>query len=202
MVDAGIGRLLIPSLRQGIADVVPVRLPFYENWLTPPGLPTGRKFGLAPLHAVLSFLRLEGEPTYTQIMHRAGCYTGDWAFDELPSFRRALVRRSPGFLRVRTALWLSRGMIRQTFRGSTSRVRVRKGVGTIELRGSIFCDVRETTDRPMCAFYCAALARFLERFGIDAAVDVSGCRAAGGGRCTMAITIRNPGGAEPAVQAA
>ena len=68
MVDAGIGRLLIASLHQGIADVVPTRLPFYENWLTPPGLSSGRKFGLAPLHAVLSFLRLEGEPTYTQIM--------------------------------------------------------------------------------------------------------------------------------------
>jgi hypothetical protein len=202
MVDAGIGRLLIASLHQGIADVIPVRLPFYENWLTPPGLTSGRKFGLAPLHAVLSFLRLEGEPAYTQIMHRAGRYAGEWAFDELSSFRRALVRRCPASLRVRTALWLSRGMIRQTFRGSTSRVKVKKGVGTIELRGSIFCEVRETMDRPMCAFYCAALARFLDRFGIDAALDVSACRAAGGGCCTMAITIRGRRAAESAAQAA
>ena len=202
MVDAGIGRLLIASLHQGIADIVPARLPFYENWLTPPGLSSGRKFGLAPLHAVLSFLRLEGESTYTQIMHRAGGYAGEWAFDELSPFRRALVWRSPAFLRVRTALWLSRGMIRQTFRGSTSRVTIKKGVGTIELSGSIFCEVRETTDRPMCAFYCAALARFLERFGIAAAVDVSACRAARGGRCTMAIAIRDPRAAESAAQTA
>ena len=202
MVDAGIGRLLIASLHQGIADVVPTRLPFYENWLTPPGLSSGRKFGLAPLHAVLSFLRLEGEPTYTQIMQCAGGYTGEWAFDELSSFRRAFVRRCPTPLRARTALWLSRRMIRQTFRGSTSRVKVRKGVGTIELRGSIFCEVREKTDRPMCAFYSAALARFLERFDIDAAIDVAACRAAGGGRCTMAITIRGPRAAESAAQAA
>ena len=41
MVDAGIGRLLIASLHQGIADVAPTRLPFYENWLTPPGLRDG-----------------------------------------------------------------------------------------------------------------------------------------------------------------
>jgi bacteriochlorophyll 4-vinyl reductase len=202
MVDAGIGRLLIASLHQGIADVIPVRLPFYENWLTPPGLSSGRKFGLAPLHAALSFLRLEGEPVYTQIMHRAGDYTGEWAFEELSSFRRALVSKCPTALRVRTALWLSRGMIRQTFRGSSSRVKVKKGVGTIELRGSIFCDVRETTDRPMCAFYSAALARFLARFGIDAAIDLSACRAAGGSRCTMAITIRGARAAEPTAQAA
>src|SRR5262245_29098655 len=133
MVDAGVGRLLLASLHQGIADVIPVRLPFYENWLTPPGLSSGRKFGLAPLHAVLSFLRLEGEPTYTQIMHRAGNHTGEWAFEELSAFRRTLVSRCPTPLRVRTALWLSRGMIRRTFRGSTSRVKVKKGVGTIEL---------------------------------------------------------------------
>src|SRR5918992_1431230 len=63
MVDAGIGRLLIASLHQGIADIIPARLPFYENWLTPPGLRDG-KFGLAPLHAVLSFLRLEGRASY------------------------------------------------------------------------------------------------------------------------------------------
>ena len=32
MADAGIGRLLISSLHQGIADVSPNRLEFYENW--------------------------------------------------------------------------------------------------------------------------------------------------------------------------
>ena len=106
MVDAGIGRLLIASLHQGIADIAPTRLPFYENWLTAPGL-AGRKFGLAPLHAVLSFLRLEGEPSYSQIMHRAGCYTGDWAFAELSRIQRNLVRRCPAAIRPRVALWLS-----------------------------------------------------------------------------------------------
>jgi bacteriochlorophyll 4-vinyl reductase len=201
MVDAGIGRLLLASLHQGIADVVPVRLPFYENWLTAPGL-AGRKFGLAPLHAVLSFLRLEGEPTYTQIMHRAGHYTGDWAFAELSPLQRSLVRRCPDALRARTALWLSRRMVRQTFRGSTARMKLRRGAGTIELRGSIFCEVRETMDRPLCAYYRAALARFLERAGIDAVIDLSACRAAGGGRCTMALTIRGTRLAESAAEAA
>ena len=39
---------------------LPDRLEFYENWLTVPGLREGT-IGLAPLSAVLSFLRLEGE---------------------------------------------------------------------------------------------------------------------------------------------
>ena len=61
MVDAGIGRLLISSLHQGIADVSPNRLEFYENWLSPAGMRDGR-IGLAPLGAVLSFLHREEAP--------------------------------------------------------------------------------------------------------------------------------------------
>ena len=41
MVDAGIGRLLISSLHQGIADVAPSRLEFYEEWLSPKGMRDG-----------------------------------------------------------------------------------------------------------------------------------------------------------------
>ena len=61
MVDAGIGRLLIASLHEGIADVAPLRLEFYENWLSPAGMRDGR-IGLAPLGAVLSFLYREEPP--------------------------------------------------------------------------------------------------------------------------------------------
>ena len=61
MIEAGIGRLLVASLHQGIADLLPTRLEFYEAWLNPVGLRDGR-IGLAPLAAVLSFLRQEGEP--------------------------------------------------------------------------------------------------------------------------------------------
>ena len=47
MVDAGIGRLLISSLHQGITDISPNRLEFYEEWLSPTGMRDGR-IGLAP----------------------------------------------------------------------------------------------------------------------------------------------------------
>ena len=60
MSEAGIGRVLVASLHQSIADILPTRLSFYENWLNAEGLREGT-IGLAALYAVLSFLRQEGE---------------------------------------------------------------------------------------------------------------------------------------------
>jgi bacteriochlorophyll 4-vinyl reductase len=189
MVDAGIGRLLVASLHQAIADVAPAKLPFYENWLTPPGLRDG-KFGLAPLHAVLSFLRLEGQVGYDQIMRRAGHYTAEWGYTEVPGFKRTLVRSLPAALRARAALYMSRRLVKDTFRGSRASTRLRRGSGTVDIRASIFCDVRETAPWHMCVFYSAAVERFLRRFDLDAMVDVAQCRASGGSGCTMTVTIR------------
>jgi len=59
MREAGIGRVLVASLHQAISDILPTRLGFYENWLSVEGLREGT-IGLAPLYAVLSFLRQEG----------------------------------------------------------------------------------------------------------------------------------------------
>lgn len=201
MIDAGIGRLLIASLHQGINDVVPARLPFYENWLTPPGLRDG-KFGLAPLHAVLSFLRLEGQTAYGQVMSRAGQYTADWAYMELSSVQRSLVRSLPVALRARWTLHLAGRLVKQTFRGSRASVRLKKGAGTMDIRASIFCAVREKAAWPMCVFYSAAVEQYLQRFDIDASVRVSQCKASGGKGCTMAITIRGERAAERAAEAA
>ena len=68
------------SLHQGIADLLPSRLEFYESWLNPSGLREGR-IGLAPLAAVLSFLRQEGAP-YHLVATRAGEYTAEWTVAE------------------------------------------------------------------------------------------------------------------------
>ena len=43
MRDAGIGRELVASLHQGIADILPTRLGFYENWLNAEGLTEAEK---------------------------------------------------------------------------------------------------------------------------------------------------------------
>ena len=76
MREAGIGRVLVASLHQGIADILPTRLTFYENWLNAEGLREGT-IGLAPLYAVLSFLRQEGD-AYQMITTRAGEYAAEW----------------------------------------------------------------------------------------------------------------------------
>src|SRR3989449_1088596 len=82
MREAGIGRVLVASLHQGIADILPTRLSFYENWLNAEGLREGT-IGLAPLYAVLSFLRQEGE-AYQMITTRAGEYAAEWTVASMP----------------------------------------------------------------------------------------------------------------------
>ena len=88
MKEATIGRVLVASLHQGIADILPTRLGFYENWLNAEGLREGT-IGLAPLYAVLSFLRQEGE-AYNIITTRAGEYAAEWTVQSLPPPRRAM----------------------------------------------------------------------------------------------------------------
>ena len=102
MVDAGIGRLLISSLHQGIADVSPTRLEFYENWLSPAGMRDGR-LGLAPLGAVLSFLHREEPPANELIVERAGRYAADWTFADVSALRRWYIGRLPTAMRHPTA---------------------------------------------------------------------------------------------------
>jgi len=82
MREAGIGRVLVASLHQGIADILPTRLGFYENWLNSEGLREGT-IGLAPLFAVLSFLRQEGD-AYRMITTRAGEYAAEWTVQSMP----------------------------------------------------------------------------------------------------------------------
>lgn len=188
MTDAGIGRLLVASLHQGIADLLPTRLEFYESWLNPSGLRDGR-IGLAPLAAVLSFLRLEGEP-YRLIAGRAGEYTAEWTVAGLPGFQRALIRAAPTGVRVHLVMRLARKMIRTTYKGSRAIVRWRKGVGAIDIRGSIFCEVRDRTEQPLCEFYASAIRRLMYLFDLDVEVGTEQCRATGAGQCLMSVLVR------------
>src|SRR5918994_7974118 len=97
MSEPRIGRVLVASLHQAIADVIPTRLEFYENWLNSSGLREGT-IGLAPLSAVLSFLRTEGE-AYNQITDRAGEYAADWTVSSMPALERRGVPGLPAKLR-------------------------------------------------------------------------------------------------------
>lgn len=188
MNEAGIGRLLVASLHQGIADLLPTRLEFYEAWLNPSGLRDGR-IGLAPLAAVLSFLRQEGD-VYTLITARAGEYTAEWTVADLPAFKRAVLRAAPPRLRLHLVMRLARMMIRNTYRGSRAIVRWRQGRGAVDIRGSIFCEVRDRVEQPLCEFYASAIRRLMYLFSLDVEVGTEQCRATGGGQCLMTVLVR------------
>lgn len=188
MHDGGVGRLLVASLHQGIADLLPTRLEFYESWLNPAGLRDGR-IGLAPLAAVLSFLRLEGEP-YGLIAARAGEYTAEWSVADLPAIQRTIIRAAPPALRVRLVMRIARQMVRNTYTGSRAVVRWRKGQGAVDIRGSIFCEVRDRVEHPLCEFYASAIRRLMYLFNLDVDVGTEQCRATGAGTCLMSLLVR------------
>jgi hypothetical protein len=188
MVDAGIGRLLISSLHQGIADISPNRLEFYENWLSPTGMRDGR-IGLAPLGAVLSFLHREEAPANDQIVERAGRYAADWTFADLSGLRRWYMRRLPMGMRARAALALGKKLVLATVRESKVKTRVNGSTAAIDINSALFDQLRDPATIPMRAFYASAIDRLLQHCAVDADVSVTNDQP---GAWSLAITVRGP----------
>lgn len=189
MREAGIGRVLVASLHQGIADILPNRLGFYENWLNTEGLRDGT-IGLAPFYAVLSFLRQEGD-AYHIITSRAGEYAAEWTVESMPPLVRATIRASPAWLRGRLLVRLARQLVRSSYPGSRAISRVRGGTARIDVRASIFCTVREPVRHPLCGFYAAAFTRLLTLFNLHARAEVLACRGTGEAACVMSMALSN-----------
>jgi hypothetical protein len=187
MVDAGIGRLLIASLHQGIADVSPMRLDFYENWLSPTGLSDGR-MGLAPLGAVLSFLNREEPPADRAIPARAGVWAAEWAFDATSGFRKGLLKRMPMALRTRTALGLGRALVTETITPSKVKARMKNGSGIVEIQSPLFEYLREPSSLPMRRFYASAYSEMFRLAGINGVAEVD----EGAPACRLAIRVQGP----------
>jgi bacteriochlorophyll 4-vinyl reductase len=183
----GVGRMLIASLHQGISDLMPTRLEFYENWLNPTGMRDG-KIGLAPLAAVLSFLRQEGEP-YTLVTQRAGEYAAQWTFDNLSPLQRSLIRAMPVALRTRVAMQVAKKVVTHSYHGSRAVTKFRRGEGTLTLRSSVFCTVREPFDLPLCVFYSAALSHLLTLVEVSGNVRVNACQGVGDAACVIGISV-------------
>ncbi len=183
MRDAGIGRVLVASLHQGISEVLPTRLGFYESWLDAKGLRDGT-IGLAPLYAVLSFLRQEGD-AYDKITARAGEYAAEWTVESMAPFERTLIKSSPAWLRNRLLLRLAGRLVNSSYRGSRLVSRLRRGRATMDLRGSLFCTVREAGPQPLCGFYASAFTRLNALFNLTARVEVVSCRGTGKPACLM-----------------
>ena len=183
----GIGRVLVASLHQAIADILPTRLGFYENWLSLEGLREGT-IGLAPLYAVLSFLRQEGQ-VYQIITTRAGEYAAEWTVAAMPPVQRALVKRAPEWLRRRLVLRVAAHIVRSSYSGSRAVSRFRRGTASIDVRASIFCSVREPVSSPLCGFYAAAFARLLLLFDVRAKTEVVACRGTGERTCLLKVAM-------------
>jgi len=200
MSEPRIGRVLVASLHQAIADVLPNRLEFYENWLSVAGLREGT-IGLAPLFAVLSFLRTEGT-AYAEITARAGEYAAEWTVGDLSPLERRFIRALPASLRTRAALRRARALVRETYPGSRAIMRLKRGTASIDLRGSLFCEVRETSILPLCGFYASAIARVLQQFALRADAQVTECRAASGRKgCLLSVVVSGITADEPAAAA-
>lgn len=202
MSEPKIGRLLVASLHQAIAESIPLKLEFYENWLKPLGLlKEGRVIGAASFSAALSFLRRE-EPrdVYHTVTRRAGELAALWTYDTLSWTRRRWIRLQPTpRLRLRAAMRVGRDIARAAYPGSKIVCRLHRDGGQIEVRGSIFCQVREPVDRPLCGFYEGVVVGLMELFAIRGAVRLSRCRAAGGNVCQMQVVWQagEPAPAEP-----
>src|SRR5262245_49622388 len=107
MSEARVGRLLAASLHQAIAEFMPLGVEFYEDWLGSDGV-RGRSTGMAPMIAVLGFLRTED--AYDAVMSRAGRLAAEWTVASMPSLQRRAIALLPRSLRARVAMHIAAGI--------------------------------------------------------------------------------------------
>jgi hypothetical protein len=175
-------------LHQAIADELPQRLDFYEHWLTGEGLRDG-SIGLAPMMAVVSFLRTEGD-VYDLVMRRAGILAADWTLASLPSWRCRVIGWLPRGWRIRAAVRLAAEIARSVSSLSRVSAKWRGKRARIEVKSSVFCSVRETHAAPLCVFYAALCARVLGHFAIAASGNVEQCHAVdGSASCVVGLEV-------------
>ncbi len=185
MSEPQIGRALASGLHQAITELMPTRVEFYESWITPKRIREGQ-LGRARVAAVISFLREEGA-AYDAVMSQAGRYTTDWTLDTLSGPRRAMLTQLPRPLRLRGVLGLADRVVRGLHDEVRFEWRVRRGVAAVTVDGSLFCQVREPTEVPLCRFYGAVIERCLEAFGFEGVAESSRCRATGEAACELIV---------------
>jgi hypothetical protein len=173
--DVRLGRVLVMTLHQAIAEELPTRADFYEHWLGPDRW-RDAGLGLAPMAAVLGFLRTEGD-AYWRVMTRAGRLAGEWTWQATPVWRRQWVQRLPRGWRRRTlARWFARE-VAEIYPQTTAVVRVSKDACVFTIRGSVFCGSREVPDAPLCGFYAEMAAALFAAAGMPASGRMETCRA-------------------------
>jgi hypothetical protein len=194
MTEVHLGRLLAASLHQAIGEELPMRLEFYEHWLHSEGMRDG-SIGVAPMVAILGFLRTEGE-AYERVMVKAGDLSAEWTLLSFSPARRRVITMLPRWLRVRAAVRAARDVALSVSSGTRVSARVRGTSATIEFAASLFCVVRGMHTLPLCSFYRALAVRTLELLGVPAEGHVSTCRAVGGASCTVVLDLNRSSVAE------
>jgi hypothetical protein len=186
MTEARVGRLLAASLHQAIGDVMPQRLDFYEEWLRSDGLRDG-SIGLAPMTAVLGFLRTE--EAYDRVVARAGHLAAEWTVASMSPLQRRAITLLPQSLRARVALRIAVSIVRHICSTSRASSRIRRGTAQLDVKESLFCAVRELRALPLCGFYASAATEALSSVGISARARVERCRAVNGSICVIALDL-------------
>ena len=200
MTEAQVGRVLPACLHQAISEVLPDRLEYYEEWLSPDGLRDG-SIGLAPVSAVLGFLRTEGD-AYAAVVSRAGTLAASWTVASLPPLQRRLGASLPQVFRAKFALRIMRRIVRDVLASSSASTRLKRGTATIRIQASPFCKVREPQRRPLCDFYSALAVETLRCFDVAAEGRLESCRATSDGPCVLTLTIVGAARATEAPKAA
>lgn len=172
--DARVGRVLVAALQQAIADELPTRSEFYDHWLGPDGRRDGT-LGIAPMTAVVGFLRTEGD-RYHRVMARAGRLVAEWTWDERPAWRRSWLTRLPRWWRARSVARLVRAMVSDTCPATVARCRVSRNVVVVDVDDSVFCSARETPEFPLCGFYAALVIGAYAAAGMDVSGAFERCR--------------------------
>ncbi len=188
MSEARIDRLLAAALHQAIVDLLPERIEFYESYLRPRGWREDA-VNLAPVTAVLSFLRHEEPGTYDAVMVQAASYASTWWMAHQPWHVRAGGRLLPVSLRLRQVGRIAKRHFEQSYRGTKVKVRVRRRALELEVRGSIFCSSREHAHEPHCRYYLAFLEALLTRATFRRHGSFPACRALGGDCCIVRVDV-------------
>ncbi len=188
MTDAAVGRLLVASLHQGIADLLPMRLEFYEAWLHPSGLREGgsgwRRWRQCSAFFVSRAPRTTSLPPVRASTRRIG---------PSPKCPRSASESSWQCRRPFASEWWSaspNGWCEAPTATPTSRSNGDSGVGQSNSRAR--CSARSgiRVDAPLCEFYASAFRRLMSLFNLDADVVTEQCRATGATRCAMSVTVR------------
>ena len=191
MSEARIDRLLAAALHQAIADLLPMRLDFYESYLRPRGWREDA-VNLAPVSAVLSFLRHEEGHPYDAVMTQAAAYAADWWMARQPWHVRHGRRLLPQRMRLRQIGTLARRHFESSYRGTKVRVQVRRGRLELEIRGSIFCNSREQAHEAHCRYYLAFVEALIAPDALGHRGELAACRALGGECCVVRIDLPEP----------